>query len=139
MLPLIVGKPLHVPQQVWEEYAAGIRLGRLPATSPELFNVLTLSDEETIIYNNLLARLNRGEAACLAMAGVRAGQVLTDDRDARKVAATMQIPSSGTLGILLRLWRTNHLTESEADTLLAGMLSHGYRSPITHLRQLIEL
>ena len=100
--------------------------------------MLTLSNEEAVIYNNLLARLNRGEAACLAIAALRNGQILTDDRDARKIAATMQIPISGTIGILLRLWRTNNLTESEADALLARMISLGYRAPITHLRQLIE-
>ncbi len=88
------------------------------------------------MFQGHLKRLNAGEASCLAAATQRNGRILTDDRDARKLAAQLSIPVSGTLGILLRLVHTNTLSEQEANQLLAEMIAKGYRSPITKLGSL---
>jgi hypothetical protein len=95
-----------------------------------------LEAKEETLFQELLNRVNAGEAACLAVASQRNGRILTDDRDARKLAAQLKIPVSGTLGILLRLVQTNVLTLSEANEILGWMVSRGYRSPVQKLEEL---
>ena len=80
--------------------------------------------------------VNAGESACLAMALNRRCRLVTDDRDAREYARRLQIPLSGTLGILIRLVEIEHLTIEQADGLLSRMLEAGYRSPVLSLREL---
>jgi predicted nucleic acid-binding protein len=59
--------------------------------------------------------------------------VLTDDRDARKLAAQLRIPVSGTLGILLRVVQIDVVTLPEANDILLQMIAKGYRSPVQDL------
>jgi predicted nucleic acid-binding protein len=87
-------------------------------------------------YHQLLRTLNAGEAACLAMALARECRVLTDDRDARELARHLQIPLSGTLGVLMRLVDIGYLSLDEADALLSQMVAAGYRSSVTALRDI---
>ena len=63
--------------------------------------------------------------------------ILTDDRDARELARHLQVPLSGTLGVLTRLVDIEHLSLEEADSLLLRMIASGYRSPVTSLRDII--
>jgi predicted nucleic acid-binding protein len=95
-----------------------------------------LGAEEEALYQELLEHINAGEASCLAVAAYRGGRVLTDDRDARKLAAQLKIPISGTLGALLRLVQNHALSLPEANELLGQMIAHGYRSPINKLEDL---
>jgi len=66
----------------------------------------------------------------------RTSRFFTDDRDARKLAAQLQVPVSGTLGILLRLVQIQALTMEQANALLALMVAKGYRSPVGDLGEL---
>jgi hypothetical protein len=70
------------------------------------------------------------------VAAQRNGRILTDDRDARKLAAQLKIPVSGTLGILLRLVQIDALMLFEANEMLGQMVSKGYRSPVQKLEEL---
>jgi len=63
--------------------------------------------------------------------------VFTDDRDAREIAADMQIPVSGTLGLLVRLVDQGALSLQEADDPLRRMIASGYRSPVTQLADIM--
>ena len=92
--------------------------------------MVQLSPEEEAYFNRFTVRLNAGEAACLAVAVGRNGRVFTDDRDARKLAANLRIPISGTIGILIRLIDLGELTVAEANNHLARMIHFGYRAPI---------
>lgn len=71
------------------------------------------------------------------MALERNYRVLTDDRDAREFARRLQIPLSGTLGVLVRLIDTKQLTVKQGDQLLHEMLAAGYRSPVTSLQAIL--
>lgn len=62
-------------------------------------------------------------------------RVVMDDRDARKLARHhLQVPLSGTLGVLARPVDTDRQVSGEADLLLRGMINAGYHSPVTALR-----
>ncbi len=122
--------------QVIDEFNDGVARGRLPQTKLDWLEVVRLGVDEETIFQELTVRVNAGEAACLAAAIHRGGRILTDDRDARKLAAQFKIPVSGTLGTLLRLVQIQVLSLSEANELLGQMIAHGYRSPVEKLEDL---
>lgn len=130
------GNQIATTSQVLDEFEDGVARGRLPETLLDWLEILDLEAEEESLFRELLARVNAGEASCLAIAAQRNGRVLTDDRDARKLAAQLKIPISGTLGILLRLVHINVLALSEANDILGQMIIGGYRSPVEKLEDL---
>jgi len=136
LIPLALGSNVSTTTQVAAEFQDGVARGRLPETRLAWLEVLELLPEELDLYSEQLKRVNAGEAACLAVAAHRNGRVLTDDRDARKLAAQMKIPVSGTLGVLLRLVQIDELTLPEANNMLKQMIAQGYRSPVEKLDDL---
>jgi predicted nucleic acid-binding protein len=137
LLQQALGTAAATTAQAMAEFETGVKLGRIPTTDWKWLPTLTLSPVEKDLYQQLLQRLNAGEAACLAMAAHRQARVLTDDRDARALAAQMRISVSGTVGMLVRLVKTERLTLSEANHLLKQMIGHGYHSPVEALQELL--
>jgi predicted nucleic acid-binding protein len=123
--------------QVLQEFQRGVDLGLLPNTDWSWLRVLTLAPQEEALYQQLCERLNEGEASCLAIAAQQKDRVLTDDRDARWIATQMQIPISGTLGLLRYLVERESLPLSAADRLLRLMIELGYRSPVESIAELL--
>lgn len=136
LLTKALGSQIATTPQVIDEFNNGVARERLPETKLDWLEVINLETEEEELFQELLTRVNLGEAACLAVASQRNGRILTDDRDARKLAAQMKIPVSGTLGVLLRLVQIDMLTLSEANEILERMISQGYRSPVQKLEEL---
>jgi predicted nucleic acid-binding protein len=132
-LRIALGDEVATSQQALTELETGIRIGKLPDTDFSWLTVWALNEAEVPYYHRFLRMLNAGEAACLAMALKRECRILTDDRDARKFANRLQIPLSGTLGILIRLVDIRFLKLDQADELLASMIEANYRSPVTSL------
>jgi len=137
LLRIAFGDTLATPQQAFAELEAGLSIGKLPDLDWQWLPVWTLDATEVPRYRQFLHTLNAGEAACLAMALARGCRILTDDRDARKLARQLRVPLSGTLGVLTRLVDIEHLSLEEADALLSQMIAAGYRSPVISLRDLV--
>lgn len=106
---------------------------KLPALDWTWLPVWELEPTDLTRYRQLFISVNAGEAACLTMAVERGCRVFTADRDARKLARHLQIPLSGTLGVLARLVDSDYLVIGEAAQLLRTMITAGYRSPVTSL------
>lgn len=136
LLTMALGSQIATTPQVINEFYDGVARGRLPETKLDWLEIINLENEEEKLFQELLIRVNAGEAACLSVASQRNGRILTDDRDARKLAAQLIIPVSGTLGILLRLVQIGAITLSEANEILGQMISKGYRSPVQKLEEL---
>lgn len=136
LLPKALGSQTATTVQVIAEFDDGVARGRLPDTNLDWLEAINLKAEEEVIFQELLARVNIGEASCLAVASNRNGRFLTDDRDARKLAAQLQIPISGTLGILKLLIQNNMLRLDDANQILSNMIGKGYRAPIQNLADL---
>lgn len=136
LLTQALGNRAATTPQVIGEFDNGVTKGRLPETRLDWLEIVDLATEEESLFRELSARVNVGEASCLAASAQRNGRVLTDDRDARKLAAQLKIPVSGTLGILLRLVQIDVLTLPEANELLGQMIAAGYRSPVEKLEDL---
>lgn len=82
------------------EYAAGTEGRDLPADVWERLTVLTLTPVEKAFAIRLNQRLGAGERSCIAVAHHRSGLFASDDYDARREAQALQIPTTGTIGIL---------------------------------------
>lgn len=137
LLAAAFGDKLATSQQAFDELTVGIERGRLPDLDWSWLPVWTLQATEIPRYRQLLSVLNAGESACLAIALNRGCRFVTDDRDARDFAHQLQIPLSGTLGILVRLVDIGALDLEQADALLAKMIQSGYRFPVVSLRELV--
>ena len=96
LLPIVLRSQAATTPQVIDEYDAGVAKDLLPEISWDWLEIVELKSEERTRFQDHLRRVNAGEAACLAVAGQRGGRILTDDRDARKLAAqlTHQVPAS---------------------------------------------
>jgi hypothetical protein len=136
LLTVALGSQVATTPQVIDEFNEGSARGRVPETRLDWLEVINLEGKEETVFQELLMRVNAGEAACLAVASQRNGRILTDDRDARKLAAQLKVPVSGTLGILLRLVEIDTLTLFEANEILGQMVNKGYRSPLQKLEEL---
>ncbi len=128
---------LSAPRAVREELSAGERRGRIPVGDWSWLVLVDLSEAERLRAADLERYLQAGEAACLAVAEARGGLVVTDDSAARRLAGTLKLKISGTLGALVDLVRREILSLPQADALLAEMMTRGYRSPIRTLREVV--
>lgn len=125
------------PRAVLAEITEGHRLGYLAGFDWSFVAELGLTAEEAGRAEQLEASLGLGEAACIAVAEARGVLLLTDDRAARRVARSLALQVSGTLGVLVRLVDSAELSMSEADDLLDRMIRAGYRSPVRSLDDLL--
>jgi predicted nucleic acid-binding protein len=128
---------LAVPEEVMAELAEGERAGLVPSADWSWLEVLGLSPAESRIARDLRRVLGSGESACLSLASARGYVLLTDDRDARRVARSMGVAVSGTVGTLLKMVQHSVLTLERADEVLAEMRRCGYRSPVESLQSLL--
>jgi predicted nucleic acid-binding protein len=124
-------------EAVWREYQTGVSRRHLPADVWHGLPVLTLTVEEGMLLKTLPAGLGHGERSCIALAVSRGALFASDDLDARKIASALTVPVTGTVGLLVLGVRRNSLGRQQANQLLAEMISHGYRSPVTQLDELL--
>ncbi len=82
--------------------------------------------------------LDPGEVACIVLAISIKAVVATDDASARRVARSLGLAVSGTLGALANLVDGGYLTLALADQLLQTMIVKGYRSPVRSLAGVME-
>jgi predicted nucleic acid-binding protein len=123
-------------KDVFLEYQAGVKAGKLPSIGEMSFPVVDLTGQERRFCSSLSTRLGAGEASCLAVAYHRKAIIATDDLFARKIAAQFYIQKVGTVGTLVEAVRKNKLSLVQAEVALDVMIERGYRSPI---RSLVEL
>lgn len=88
--------------------------------------------EETDLHARLTenSNLSRADAAVLSLANQVSGTAVVDERYARSVADTEEVPFRGTASLVLILLRDGELAASEARTIVDGLLDAGwYCSP----------
>jgi|AntAceMinimDraft_9_1070365.scaffolds.fasta_scaffold09570_3 predicted nucleic acid-binding protein len=94
------------------------------------FELTSLSRKELKIYKQLIGHLGRGEASCIAIADNRNTIMVLDDRAARSQCIQMNIPVTGTIGILKTSVIGGLLTTAKADKILPKMVEKGFYSPV---------
>ena len=139
---------LYITTEVYAEIQDGLAEGydfyvgiesHLNPLSPGGWLYMTsLRDEEELrLFSNMPAALHRGEASCLAVAVRRGMAFLSDDARARAAARHLQVPVSGTLGVLVSAINQRLLTLEAADLLLNQMVQAGFHSPYGTLAELL--
>jgi hypothetical protein len=147
ILRMIFSK-VYITPEVQQEVLRGVSAGydflerAQQKISPEAHRWLQLTtysnQTEEELFLALCQQLDFGEASCLAIAKPRGWLVLTDDSAARKVAKTLTIPVSGTLGVLKLAVEYKIIQLSEDNALLQQMIRGRYHSPINDLSEIIE-
>ena len=121
---------------VRQELAVGETNRVIPQCDWRWLPTVDLTEAKHELFRVLQKNLDAGEAECLAVAIIRDGVIVTDDRGARKQAAKRSIPLAGTVGMLKVLIDGHHLSISQADEYLSTMIAQGYHSPIRRFSEL---
>jgi predicted nucleic acid-binding protein len=94
---------------------------------------------EKDFFEKLSISLGAGEASSIAVAKERGYVFASDDRAARKEAALLGVPLTGTIGILFKASKVKTVSLSQGNQILKGMIKHGFYSPIKSLSDVREL
>ena len=128
-----------VATQVVDELACGVAAGHvllsgcLGLLDKGVLRVAALDRDERVTFGLLITHLGQGESGTIAAAKHRQGVAVTDDLAARRTCVDLNVPVSGTIGILLAAVRDGQLIWAEADALLRKMIAAGFHSPVKRL------
>ncbi len=129
---------LFTTEEVFKELKRGEQRNVLPERIWQWIKVLKIeSSKEEFLFRLFTESLGKGESSCLSIAISRDLKVLTDDKDARKLAQRRGVPVSGTVGVLVEAEREGLLSTGEGNTMLSEMIEKGYFSPFETLDELI--
>jgi len=131
-----------ITREIYDEISAGMveypKLKHIDQlVDDEIFKQVSLSRKEHNHFRELIVHLGKGEASCIAYAKERNVIVVTDDRSARKQCSQMQIPLTGTIGILKASVLDEHLKLDQADKILSKMTDAGFYSPLRSIADII--
>lgn len=121
---------------VQAEYAAGTEVRDLSSDAWDGLKLLTLTPTEKAFAARLHQRLGAGERSYIAVAYHRSGLFASDDYDARREGQALQVPTTGTIGVLLLNIQQGRITLADGNRLLAQLIQFGYRSPVNRLDEL---
>ena len=125
-------------EEVLEELKRGEQRNVLPKRDWQWIRVLKIEvSQEEFLFRLFAEMLGKGESSCLSIAISRDLKVLTDDKDARKLAQRREVPVSGTIGVLVEAVREELLSIEEGNTMLSDMIEQSYFSPFETLDELI--
>jgi predicted nucleic acid-binding protein len=128
-----------VTTQVLDELTRGVPAGYaslaecLELVDQGILRAVSLDRTERSTYRQLVAHLGAGEAGTIAAAHHRGGVVVSDDLAARRTCADMNVPVTGTIGILKAAVRDRDLTLSDANALLTLMIQAGFYAPVDRI------
>lgn len=135
ILSRVVGR-IYTTKQVIDELKMCTSRNVLPMIDFSQIDIISLTNDEKLVFSRLNEMFGRGEASCLAICMSRHFKILTDDLDARKFAQRMGVPVSGTIGVIASAVGKEIISKAEADDLLSEMINNGFYSPIKSLGEL---
>ncbi len=87
----------------------------------------------------MLEGLDHGEIHALYVAFQREGTIVTDDGPARDRADDLGVPVTGSIGLLIRLVREEHITVDEADAIHHHWVTEeGFRLPVSSIADALD-
>ncbi len=138
ILAMLFKETLFTTEEVLVELKRGEQSSVLPKRDWQWVRLLKIeTPQEEFLFRLFADSFGKGETSCLSIAISRDLKVLTDDKDARKLAQRRGVPVSGTIGVLVDAVREGLLSIEEANTLLLDMVEKGYFSPLETLDGLI--
>ena len=136
------GNRCIVTREVHNELVSGIPLYKALQQIDRLIEsgiikVVALTETEHRTYLELTRNLGKGEASCIAYAKHQSAIVATDDRAARNQCLRMNIPTTGTIGILKASVLDGTIEPNTADDILGRMISTGFYSPVQKISNIL--
>lgn len=132
-----------ITSAVYDEISAGmLHIQSLNYTNKliknRIFTVCNLTGHEYTCFREMITFLGKGEASCIAYAKDKQHTIIaTDDRTARKQCVQMNIPVTGTIGILKASVQDGWLDLKQADDILARMIASGFYSPVNSIAEIL--
>ena len=114
----------------------GLRVVKAAVQSGRIRELSLSGEEEKALFEDLSISLGCGEASSIAAAKVRGLTFASDDRTARREAARLGVPLTGTVGILKKAVMGRHLAANEADAFLIKMKKTGFFSPVDSIKKI---
>ncbi len=111
-----------------EPLAAGIVTGW-----PRQEEMATTAERQ--LYAAISISLGDGESSCLALAAHRGYVFACDDRLARNEATRLEVPLTGTVGILNKAVRIGVVGLKEANAILRKMVKAGFYAPVKSITE----
>jgi predicted nucleic acid-binding protein len=137
----VLESPIVVPA-VRDEIEQGVKHGREYLTSAiEAFdNGLAVSDVPPETRRmSLHERLDPGETEALRGAVERDGTIATDDLAARRLATELDVPVTGSIGLLVLGIKREHIDSETADEWLEVWRDErGYYAPVESVTELLD-
>lgn len=133
----LLPRPVAVPT-VQAEIEAGLEgypyLANAATALSDIIPVVTVDSEASALRDELVDRLDRGEAESLAVAELHDGLLVTDDGTARVVARDRGVRLTGTIGLLVELVDVGEINVATADAWLKQLVDEtDYRAPSREL------
>ncbi|MGE3537228.1 MAG: DUF3368 domain-containing protein [Candidatus Tectimicrobiota bacterium] len=140
LLKEFCGSQGGITQQVLAEFERGVQQEVLPATALHWLTTVRLQHaRDHALFSRLQACLGAGEASCLALTLSQRQSFLSDDMKARRMARSLGVPVSGSVGVLVALIRARRLTCAEGNQVLRRFIAAGYFSPVQRLDDLLPV
>lgn len=96
------------------------------------------SAKEKELFEMLATSLGAGESSSIAVAKRRGFTFASDDLVARREAILLDVPLTGTIGILVKAINSKVITLHRGETILTHMKEHGLYAPVASLAELIK-
>ncbi|MDY6903154.1 MAG: hypothetical protein SWH61_00570 [Thermodesulfobacteriota bacterium] len=130
-----------ITTQVYDEVTSGIpdypELEQvLRLVEDDIFRLVSLTKAERKHFIELTGSLGKGEASSIAAAKSKKAIMVTDDRLARNYCSGMEVPVTGTIGILKASITDGMISLANADRILKKMIKRGYYSPVRSLKDI---
>jgi predicted nucleic acid-binding protein len=123
---LSVFESICIPDAVWQETVERGRVSLSHISGLHNIRRYTLSQPETSLFvkRNGLEVLHLGESECLCLCKQIAVQhLLTDDLAVRQAARLIDLVPVGSLGVVVRAYRLEHIPLAEAEHYLMDLYS----------------
>ena len=94
--------------------------------------------KEKTLFETLSTSLGSGESSSIAVAKNRGLTFASDDLVARREAILLNVPLTGTVGILVKAINSKVITLHRGETILTLMKEHGFYAPVESIGALIK-
>ncbi|MDN7025674.1 DUF3368 domain-containing protein [Methanoculleus sp. FWC-SCC1] len=127
---------VSIPQEVYDEVVTrgGPLYGADEVSQASWIRVVSVENRTAV--DALSLNLDRGEAEAIVLAREIGALLIIDDRDGRNAAASLGVPITGTIGVLLLAAEDGMITfGDELDALVAA----GFRLSEREYRRILDL
>ena len=130
-------REIIIPQEVYSELLAGNHPAAQIVPTAQWLKVISVSNRQYIFQLKAGTGLDLGESAAIILAEeLNCDQLLIDERAARRVALSKNLPIIGTVGILIVAKQRGHL--SGVKDALDNLITNGTRlSPVLYQHALM--